>query len=413
MVKVKPKLWIISELFYPEQTSTGYFLTEIATGLADDMDVHVVCGQPTYSEHGARAPRSQCWRGMSIVRLPATSFRKDRLILRAINTITLSMSLLFYLSWSVRSGEKVLLVTNPPMFTPIMAVMSKIKKLQSFLLVHDVYPEILSAVKITNKSSLIYKFIFNVMNFAFSKFEKIIVLGKDMQRIVIQKTGFEKNRVIVITNWGDHDEIRPVSPKENMFAASNGLKFKTVIQFSGNIGLTHDVESVLYAALHTEGRKNIHYLIAGSGGKAKYVKKHLLASMATNVLFLDRQPREVLGAMLSSASAVVIPFNSEMLGLSVPSRMYNVMAAGTPIIAMADEESELACTVSDHAAGWVIKPGDSAALISTILFISTPEGKKEARRRGMNGRRAVCSNYSLSDVIKEYKKVLLGGGCES
>jgi glycosyltransferase involved in cell wall biosynthesis len=154
-------------------------------------------------------------------------------------------------------------------------------------------------------------------------------------------------------------------------------------------------------------------LIAGSGGKAKYVKKHLLASMATNVLFLDRQPREVLGAMLSSASAVVIPFNSEMLGLSVPSRMYNVMAAGTPIIAMADEESELACTVSDHAAGWVIKPGDSAALISTILFISTPEGKKEARRRGMNGRRAVCSNYSLSDVIKEYKKVLLGGGCES
>lgn len=288
MLEVKPKLWVISELFYPEQTSTGYFLTEIARGLADDMDVHVVCGQPTYSEHGTRAPRSERWRGLSIMRLPATSFRKDRLVLRAINTITLSMSLLFYLPWMIRSGDKILLVTNPPIFTPITAAILKLKKLQSFLLVHDVYPEILNAVKITKKSSLIYKFMLKVMNFSFSNFDKIIVLGKDMQKTVIQKTGFEKNRVIVITNWGDHDEIRPVHPKENMFIARNGLRHKTVIQFSGNIGLTHDVESVLYAALQTEARKDIHYLIAGSGGKAKYVKKQLLVSRSTNVLFLDR-----------------------------------------------------------------------------------------------------------------------------
>ena len=406
MPETKQKLWIISELFYPEQTSTGYFLTEIAKGLVDDMDVHVVCGQPTYSEHGIKAERREDWRGMSICRLRATSFGKDRLVLRAINTITLTVSVFVYMLLHAGKNDRILLVTNPPTFTPIVAVIGKLKGARLFLLVHDVYPEILDAVGLLRSRSIVYRILNKVMGAAFQAFDKIIVLGHDMQTLICQKTGFPQDRVAIITNWADHDEIVSVPDDENMFASANGLHAKTVIQFSGNIGLTHDIESVLSAAFGTRGRNDIQYVIAGYGGKARVVQKQLSESKARNILFVNRQPRELLGAMLSSATAVVIPFNDRMRGLSVPSRMYNVLSAGTPIIAMADPESELAKMVSGNDAGWVIKPHDSNALTQLILQISTPEGLRDASRRGQNGRRAVCAQYTLPHVLQSYRTLL-------
>jgi glycosyltransferase involved in cell wall biosynthesis len=406
MPEVKQKLWIISELFYPEQTSTGYFLTEIAKGLVNDMDVHVVCGQPTYSEHGIKAKRREGWYGMSIFRLPATSFVKDRLILRAINTITLTIAVLIYTLLYVRRNDKILLVTNPPTFTPVVALIGKIRGAQLFLLVHDVYPEILDAVGILRSQSVVYRLLNKLMGTAFRAFEKIIVLGHDMQTLICQKTGYSEDRVVIITNWADHDEISPVLDDQNMFASANGLHAKTVIQFSGNIGLTHDIESVLSTAFETQGRHDIQYVVVGYGGKARIVQKQLSESKATNILFLNRQPRELLSAMLSSATAVVIPFNSQMRGLSVPSRMYNVLSAGTPIIAMADSASELARMVSRNDAGWVIEPHDSDALTKLILRISTPEGLRDARRRGQNGRRAVFAQYTRFHVLQSYRNLL-------
>jgi glycosyltransferase involved in cell wall biosynthesis len=407
MPDVKPKLWIISELFYPEQTSTGYFLTEIAKGLVDDMDVHVVCGQPTYSEHGMKAPRREHWRGMSIFRLPATSFRKDRLVLRAINTVTLTISALIYLLLHVRRNDKILLVTNPPTFTPIVALVSKLTSARPFLLVHDVYPEILRAAGFLSPKSVFYRLLDRLMRVTFRVFEKIIVLGHDMQTLICQKTGYSEDRVIIITNWADHEEIIPLSDDRNIFAEANNLQTKTVIQFSGNIGRTHDIESLLVAAFNTQDRTDIQYLVAGYGGKAKAVQKQLAESRAGNILFLDRQPRELLGAMLSSATAIVVPFTSQMKGLSVPSRMYNILAAGTPIIAMADPESELAMMVSCNDAGWVIAPHDAGALTQLILQISTPEGLREAKRLGQCGRRVVCERYTLAHVIQNYRQLLL------
>jgi len=83
----RQRLWVVSELYYPEQTSTGYFLTCIAEGLAPDFDVRVICGQPTYSERGHNAPRREIRNGTIIHRMRATHFDKDRLFLRFINLI--------------------------------------------------------------------------------------------------------------------------------------------------------------------------------------------------------------------------------------------------------------------------------------------------------------------------------------
>src|SRR5690242_20331983 len=119
-----PRLWIISELYYPEQTSTGYFLTRIAEGLAGFMRVEVLCGQPTYSEHGMRAPRRENRNRVRIHRVHATHFGKDRLILRAINALTLTVSVTWFALLRFRRGDRLLIVTNPPTLPPLVGLIA-------------------------------------------------------------------------------------------------------------------------------------------------------------------------------------------------------------------------------------------------------------------------------------------------
>jgi colanic acid biosynthesis glycosyl transferase WcaI len=403
----KKRLWIISELFYPEQTSTGYFLTEIAKGLAPDMDVHVLCGQPSYSERGMRVPHFEQWQGLTIYRLKSTHFDKDRLVLRAINLITFTMACIFKLMASLAKGDQLVIVTNPPSLIPMIAMLARLWKVRSILLVHDVYPDILAATGMLSRHSLPYRIVDRLMGSSFRQFAKIVVLGRDMQMLIHNKTARELADVPIISNWADHEEIVPMQRLHNPFSVQHGLLEKVVIQFSGNIGRTHDIESILKVAKATRQDDRLIFVFIGYGGKAGGLVDRIAADGLQNVVFLPRQPREMLGPMLASATAVVIAFEANMVGLSVPSRMYNVMAAGTPIIAMADATSELAMTVDENRAGWIVPQGSSEMLEDLVRFLCTDEGAAEANRRGIAARNAAVTRFDFGSVINHYRALLI------
>lgn len=402
-----PRLWVVSELYYPEQTSTGYFLTRIAEGLSDAFTVEVICGQPTYSEHGMRAPRREERNGVRIHRLRATSFGKDRLLLRAINAFTLTLAGALFALRRFRRGDRLLIVTNPPTLPPVLGAIARWRGVESHLLVHDVYPEVLAATGVVGPASRAYRWLARLFAATFRLFDSVIVLGRDMEEVVRRKVG-PAARVTVIPNWGDADEIVPIPREANTFCRDEGLTAPTIIQFSGNIGRTHDVETVIGAGRRLAGRDDVLFLFVGYGGKSGLVAEAQGSGEQPNLRLLPRQSRDRLGPMLACATAVVIPFVADMKGLSVPSRMYNVLAAGTPIIALADPASELALTVAEHEAGWVLPPGDVDALTGLVVDLASPEGRAEAARRGRNGRSAVVARYTLDAVLARYRQLLLG-----
>lgn len=401
----KPRLWIISELYYPEQTSSGYFVTRIAEGLSEDYRVSAACGQPSYSERGIRAPRRECHGGVDIYRVRATHFDKDYLLLRALNIATLTLSFAWFCLWNFRRGDRVLAVTNPFTLPFAVGLATKIRRCRSFLLVHDVYPEVLSAVGMLRPTGVLYRILSILFRFAFRLFDEIIVLGDDMAEVIAAKTARAVSRMHLIPNWGDVDEISRVSPDINEFRMEHGLRDKFVVQFSGNIGRTHDVETVLTAADQLRARADIVFLFVGYGGKSKLISS-VESGGPSNVRFLPRQPRERLSEMLSASDATIISFVDGMYGLSVPSRMYNVMAAGTPIIAIADQRSELSRTIDRTNAGWVLTRNDASELVALIEALATDEGRSDAALRGAAGRAAAENRYSLPIVLQQYRALL-------
>lgn len=401
-------LWIVSELYYPEQTSTGYFLTRIAEGLAKAAPVAVISGQPTYSEHGVDAPTREDRHGVRIHRVRATHFRKDRLLLRLVNVLTLTLSVSWFALTRFRRGDRLLIVTNPPTLPPLLGLIARWKRMDAHLLVHDVYPEVLAATGFLKTNSLTYRLLAYVFAGTFRRYKSIVVLGRDMAKVVRDKIGDDGPPIIIIPNWGDVDEIVPLARAENPFfeASGIGITAACVIQFSGNIGRTHDVETILAAAHRLRARDDILFVFAGYGGKASAVADAIASGSLPNVRLLPRQPRELLGPLLASATATIISFVDAMKGLSVPSRMYNVLAAGTPIIAITDPGSELALVVTEEKAGWVLPTSDVEGLVALIHQLATPEGEVEAARRGASGRAAMEARYTYLSVEAKFAALI-------
>lgn len=397
------RLWVVSELYYPEQTSTGYFLTHIAEGLTSTFDVNVICGQPSYSERGEMAPYREVRNGAKIFRMKATHFDKDRLFLRIINSLTLTITVIYFALRHFERNDRVLVVTNPPILVPVLGLIGKFKRQKLFLLIHDVYPEVLAATNLIGKNSLAYRILLWIFNSSYKLYGDIIVLGRDMEKLFRDKLP-KSTQITIIPNWADLDEIAPMDPTSNPFALTHGLVGKTVIQYSGNIGRTHDIESILDAAQKLQHRNDIIFLFVGYGGKSELLRSKLDRGLLPNVIFLPRQPREMLAPMLASATATVIAFMPEMNGISVPSRMYNILAAGVPIIAIAHPHSELCQFIEENDAGWTIPIGDGQRLINAILKIA--DRQANIIKKSKNARKSVSSDYGVSNVLAQYKALL-------
>ncbi len=400
----KSRLYIVSELFYPEQTSTGYFVTEIAASLALNREVVAVCARPTYSEKHVKTARTEIYKGIRIHRLVSSAFNKDRMLGRLLNLLTFTFLSVFTVVRYVRRGDTALVLTNPPTVPPLVGLWCKLVGARAILLVHDVYPEVLIATEHLTTSSLVFRLLKIILDRPLRLFDTIVVLGRDMEKLLSEKLGTDRRRLTIIPNWGDTNEIRPIDRATNSFAQQLGVQGKCVIQFSGNLGRTHDLDAVVRAAELTLDIPNLVFLVIGDGGGLRRLLVDRGQSVPGNVMLLPRQPREKLPEMLACADATLIPFLSGMLGVSVPSRMYNIMAAGVPIIALADASSELAQCVSEEDAGWVLPIGDSDKLAALVRRIATDA--TEARLKGHNGRAAAERVYNFASAAAAFDRLL-------
>ena len=206
---VKDRLWVVSELYYPEETSTGYYLTKIAEGLVDRFDVKVLCGQPNYFRRGVRAPKHEVHKSVEIFRAAGTTFAKNVIPLKAINMLTLGVSALFQALRRFKKGDRILVVTTPPIMPFMICLASLIKGSSFTLLIHDNYPEMIYAVRKTSETSLLTRAVNYCNRWLYKYTAKIIVVGRDMRELLLRKTQGLDIPIDVIPNWAELESVTP------------------------------------------------------------------------------------------------------------------------------------------------------------------------------------------------------------
>lgn len=229
---------------------------------------------------------------------------------------------------------EILFFTNPP----LSYLLSSFIKSDFSILVFDIYPDSLKNFGI-KETHFIYKWWVKQNKKIFSRSKAIFTLSKGMSSCLSQYVSEEKIHVVPI--WSDMDCFRPIPRDQNVFLKKHKLEDKFIILYSGNIGFTHNVETIIELAKELSDYQDIFFLIIGDGGKKTILQKRVLEYQLNNCLFLDWQPSNIVPYSLSCGYIGIVTINENTSLLSVPSKTFNLMATGTPLLCIAPQDSEL------------------------------------------------------------------------
>jgi len=345
-------LWIATELFYPEETSTSFILTKIANKLSEKYDVKVVCGDPVYDKQKDNK-NFTLNPNVVIHRIKGFGGNKNSLLSRSFRFIFLSISIFFYLWKKVRQGEKVFIVTNPAPLILLISILKKFKKIELIILVHDVFPEnTIPAGIIKSEKSFSYKILRNIFDKAYSNADKLICLGRDMKLVILNKiqkynTG---SKVEIIENWGDVESIYPIS-KQEAFNNDSPIQDQIIFQYAGNIGRVQGLLELLEVIKQVKNEKLAFYFV-GEGAVKQRMLEYVKDNQLQNVYFDGAYSRAEQLSILNKSDIAFVSLAPKMFGLGVPSKTYNILAAGKPILYIGEKNSEIDLLVKEENIGY-------------------------------------------------------------
>jgi glycosyltransferase involved in cell wall biosynthesis len=171
--------------------------------------------------------------------------------------------------------------------------------------------------------------------------------------------------------------VRAVAP-DNPFRRPHAARY--VVGLSGNLGFTHDPVIVFEAARLLRDDPDIHFLLSGWGVGFDALKAMQADAGLPNVTLVDRVADAQLETFLSAADVWIIPYRRNVAGVSVPSRFYNLLAIGRPVILVSEPDAEAALTVTEHDVGWVVTPGRADELADVVRRAAVSEYPQRAER---------------------------------
>ena len=321
-----------------------------------------------------------------------------------VKTLPLGLAMFYNSLKRFSKGDKVLVVTAPPTLPVTTSLAALIRGASYAILVQDSYPEILVAVGAAKADSMFVRTVNLINRWVYKHAEKVIVMGRDMNQLFAGKTKGLDIPIVTIPNWADLETIESLPRDENPLLADLGLADKFVFLYAGNIGHPTDVESIIESATQLLDRPAFHFLFIGAGVKKRWVEDQVRERSLVNVTVLNYRPRSEQNLFLNACDIGLIALIPGMWGTAMPSRTYNIMAAGRPILALTDEGSELARVIDEENIGWHVPPSSPEQLTQAILEIY--KRRSELPAMGARARAAAEAKYSLSKAIGDYHKAL-------
>ena len=400
---MKQTLWIISELFPPEETSTGYIMGEIANAMTLKYDVKVICGPTVYDSNKRCDQNSKQSISESIEVLHVDIAAEDR------NSKLSRIKKFLLLSWrmyreakkNIKNGDRVLMVTNP---FPLVVLMGYLRRHRDFslaMLVHDVAPENLyTDIEIPE---ILYQIAQHVFNKAYASTDMLIPIGRDMREVLVHKIGSVESvkekwpRIEVIENWGD---VENIWPEDEPFEAE-----KITIQYAGNIGNAQGVGEFV-DVLHEAKCSHVSFCIWGTGrAELSIMDKVHAYGMVDQVSFRGTFLRSEQQHVLNNCDLAMVCLVNGMYGLGVPSKTYNIFAAGKPILYIGERGTEIWRVIEENGNGICFEPQDKRGLIEYLNSLSLADRYK-LKKMGSISRKLAEGKYSKAIILERFLDVI-------
>ena len=406
----KLRLVVLCPHFAPDLAPTGVVMTRIVTEMAArGHELHVVTSLPWYRNHaiepgwGGRLWRTEKTEWGSIIRVhPFPGKSKSNLLRRALGFIAFSYAV------GIRSVHadgfpfKVdgVLAMSPPLTLGLTGWFTKIIRRAPLVFnIQDVFPDAaIQTGAISNKRIIAAaKWLERV---SYQRSDAVVLLSQDLRTNIANKIDTKyHDRLHVIPNFVDTVAI---TPQDRMTAYRNelGIGDQLVVMYAGNVGFSQSLNLVVEAAAKFP---EVAFVINGDGAARRKLQED--CAKLSNVYFGDYQPIERLSEVLATGDIHLVPLRAGLASVSVPSKSYSILAAGRPMLAAIDLNTEIPNMLQQTGAGVAVEPDNSPAFIEALGRLVS--NRDQLHAMGVNGRKWVETHASPASVAAQYEAIFL------
>jgi colanic acid biosynthesis glycosyl transferase WcaI len=391
---------LLLNLYYPPDTSaTAKMAQAVVEALSAEHNVMVVCGRPSYDPTERRAWRlfrtEQTGR-TRVLRMGSTDFPRKEMKKRVLNYLSY-VALAVPRALFVRC-DAVLAMTDPPFEGIVGAFVAMLKGKPYVYNIRDLYPDMAVGGAIV-EPGMLARVWEKMHRWALRRAARVIVLGEDMRARIIGK-GVEGSRVVVVRDGAEIVPLPaplPAADPEVVRAIRGNFSF--VLLHAGNLGF-YGAWNTLITAARQLASEGVGMVFVGDGAQRAEIEA--AAAGARNIRFLDFFPASKVSSVLAAADAHVITVKRGLEGVVVPSKMYGILAAGKPIVAVAPSETDVVSLGVQRGFAVSADPDQPAELISAVRTLIGNPQKINAMGQAA---RAVAPDYDRVKELQKFAKV--------
>ncbi len=398
------KILRLSTYCYPERISSSHMTADFETACAaQGITLDTYAPTPTRGvsaeerEQYKQMPYEERLDGTVIIhRFPMYREGKNP-IARALRYMLVSLKH-YYHGCRAEDIDLIMGSTTPPTQGVLCAMVAKrlsrrYKRHVPFVFtIQDMFPESLVSTGMCREGSLLYRIGSKISDYSYRHADRVLVITDSMKQRLIDK-GVPEDKVQVARNWVDTEAVHPIPREENTLYEEFSLpRDGFCVTYAGNLGASQNPGLLVDCAERLAHRKDIHFVIFGGGSEKERLEQRIAGSGLTNIRLLPMQPAQRVAEVYSLGDASFVLCRKGVGLGAFPSKSASIMAAGTPVIASFDAESDLCRIVEREQVGLCAPAEDADAAVEAILRLA--DDPDRCRQYGENARKTACSQFS-------------------
>jgi colanic acid biosynthesis glycosyl transferase WcaI len=387
---------LLLNLYYPPDTSaTAKMIATVVEALSAKHDVTVLCGRPSYDPTERRPWRlwqTETVGRAKILRVGSTDYPRLQMKRRLLNYLSY-VALAIPRALFVRC-DVVLAMTDPPFEGILGAIVALVKGKPYAYNIRDMYPDMAVGGAIV-EPGLLVRVWEKLHRWALRRATRVIVLGEDMRARIIGK-GVDGAKIEIARDGAEipGSDAAQVPQDDDVIRAIRGNN-KFVLLHAGNLGF-YGAWETLISAVRGLAADGVGLVFVGEGAQREHVEA--LANGATNVRFVPFFPPSKIPSVLAAPDVHVITVKRGLEGVVVPSKLYGILAAGKPILAVAKPGTDAASLGAKFGFAVSADPDDPQIVAEVIRSLAADRAKLQ---RMAHAARDAAPGY---DRVKELQK---------